>query len=63
MFVPLSYDVNPSHLLYYRQTAMEHNKGMSEESDDNYTEDDSSSLISNRYLSYTVYSNYEAANM
>jgi hypothetical protein len=48
MFVPSSYDINPSHLLYYRQTAMKHNKGKSEESDDSYTDDESSSLLDNR---------------
>jgi hypothetical protein len=47
MFVPSSYGINSSHLLYYRQTAMDHNKGESEESDDNYTEDENSSLFSN----------------
>jgi hypothetical protein len=48
MFVPSSYDINPSPLLYYRQTAMEHNNRNSEESDDSDTDNQNAPLLGNR---------------
>jgi hypothetical protein len=47
IFVPAAFDINNSHLLHYRLRVMMNNKGNWEENDDNFTDDESSSLISN----------------
>ena len=45
--VPPSYDINRSPLLCYRLRAMKNNNGKSVDSDDDFTDDESSSLCSN----------------
>jgi len=47
IFVPNIFDMHNSHLLYYRLRVMRHKEGRSEERDDNFTDDESSSFISN----------------
>lgn len=47
IFVPPAYDINKSRLLHYRLRVMRNNRGKSEDSDDNFTDDESSSLVSN----------------
>jgi len=45
--VPNAIDINKSRLLHYRLRVMTDNRGRSEESDDNFTDNERSSLISN----------------
>ena len=45
--VPQAYDVNKSRLLHYRLRVMRNSEGRSEGKDDSFTDDESSSLISN----------------
>ena len=46
IFVPPAYDINKSRLLHYRITVMTNNEGRFEDKDDNFTDDERSSLIS-----------------
>ena len=46
IFVPTAYDINKSRLLLYRLRVMMNNRGDSEENDDNFSDDERSSLIS-----------------
>ena len=46
VFIPTVYDINKSRLLYYRLRVMTDNEGSLEDSDDNFTEDESSTTIS-----------------
>ena len=46
IFVPNIFDMHNSHLLYYRLRVMTDNEGSLEDSDDNFTEDESSTTIS-----------------
>jgi len=46
VFIPTVYDINKSRLLYYRLRVMTDNEGSLEDSDDNFTEDESSTPIS-----------------
>ena len=45
IFVPTAYDINKSRLLHYRLRVMTDNRGRSEDSDDNSTDDESSTFL------------------
>jgi len=45
IFVPTAYDINKGRLLRYRLRVMTDNRGRSEDSDDNSTDDESSTFL------------------